>query len=216
MGALRLLMSRKKKDAQGIAEHRSKAALLLIDVINDFEFEGGEKLARAANKIAKNIAALKRRGKAAGIPVIYLNDNFGKWQSDFRKLVEHCVNKESRGRSVVERLLPEPDDYFVLKPKNSGFYSTALELLLRYLEARTLILCGLTADNCALFTAVDAHMRDYDLIIPSDCVASQSPGRNTQALDLIRRVLDVEITTSRNLDLEELAVIEKPNEKGKR
>jgi len=216
MGALRLLMSRKKKDAQGIAEHRSKAALLLIDVINDFEFEGGEKLARAANKIAKNIAALKRRGKAAGIPVIYLNDNFGKWQSDFRKLVEHCVNKESRGRSVVERLLPEPDDYFVLKPKNSGFYSTALELLLRYLEARTLILCGLTADNCALFTAVDAHMRDYDLIIPSDCVASQSPGRNTQALDLIRRVLDAEITTSRNLDLEELAVIEKPNEKGKR
>ena len=216
MGALRLLMSRKKKDAQGIAEHRSKAALLLIDVVNDFEFEGGEKLARAANKIAKNIAALKRRGKAAGIPVIYLNDNFGKWQSDFRKLVEHCVNKESRGRSVVERLLPEPDDYFVLKPKNSGFYSTALELLLRYLEARTLILCGLTADNCALFTAVDAHMRDYDLIIPSDCVASQSPGRNTQALDLIRRVLDAEITTSRNLDLEELAVIEKPNEKGKR
>ena len=216
MGALRLLMSRKKKDAQGIAEHRSKAALLLIDVINDFEFEGGEKLARAANKIAKNIAALKRRGKAAGIPVIYLNDNFGKWQSDFRKLVEHCVNKESRGRSIVERLLPEPDDYFVLKPKNSGFYSTALELLLRYLEARTLILCGLTADNCTLFTAVDAHMRDYDLIIPSDCVASQSPGRNTQALDLIRRVLDAEITTSRNLDLEELAVIEKPNKKGKR
>ena len=216
MGALRLLMSRKKKDAQGIAEHRSKAALLLIDVINDFEFEGGEKLARAANKIAKNIAALKRRGKAAGIPVIYLNDNFGKWQSDFRKLVEHCGNKESRGRSIVERLLPEPDDYFVLKPKNSGFYSTALELLLRYLEARTLILCGLTADNCVLFTAVDAHMRDYDLIIPSDCVASQSPGRKTQALDLIRRVLDVEITTSRNLDLEELAVIEKPNEKGKR
>ena len=209
-------MSRKKKDAQGIAEHRSKAALLLIDVINDFEFEGGEKLARAANKIAKNIAALKRRGKAAGIPVIYLNDNFGKWQSDFRKLVEHCVNKESRGRSIVERLLPEPDDYFVLKPKNSGFYSTALELLLRYLEARTLILCGLTADNCTLFTAVDAHMRDYDLIIPSDCVASQSPGRNTQALDLIRRVLDAEITTSRNLDLEELAVIEKPNKKGKR
>ena len=159
-------MSRKKKDAQGIAEHRSQAALLLIDVVNDFEFEGGEKLARAANKIAKNIAALKRRSKAAGIPVIYLNDNFGKWQSDFRKLVEHCVNKESRGRSIVERLLPEPDDYFVLKPKNSGFYSTALELLLRYLEARTLILCGLTADNCVLFTAVDAHMRDYDLIIP--------------------------------------------------
>ena len=209
-------MSRKKKDAQGIAEHRSQAALLLIDVVNDFEFEGGEKLARAANKIAKNIAALKRRGKAAGIPVIYLNDNFGKWQSDFRKLVEHCGNKGSRGRSMVERLLPEPDDYFVLKPKNSGFYSTALELLLRYLEARTLILCGLTADNCVLFTAVDAHMRDYDLIIPSDCVASQSPGRNTQALDLIRRVLDAEITTSRNLDLEELAVIEKPNEKGKR
>ena len=114
-------MPRRKKDSQGIAPEQSPMALLLIDVVNDFEFDGGEKLVRAALRIADNIAALKRRAKAAGIPVIYVNDNFGKWQSGFRKLVTHCTNDDVRGTELVEQLLPEGDDYFILKPKQSGF-----------------------------------------------------------------------------------------------
>src|SRR5712671_6344607 len=88
---------------------RSSVALLLIDVINDFEFDGGERLADHALRIVQNIAALKRRAKAKNIPIIYANDNFGKWQSDFRKLVGHCVAEPVRGQPIAQQLLPEPD-----------------------------------------------------------------------------------------------------------
>ncbi|HEU4435600.1 MAG TPA: isochorismatase family protein, partial [Pyrinomonadaceae bacterium] len=112
------------QDLHGSAPDKSNAALLLIDVINDFDFPEAEQLLEHALPAAKNIAALKRRANGAGIPAVYVNDNFGRWRSDFKKTVAHC--RESRGKSVVELLLPEDDDYFVLKPKNSGFYSTTL------------------------------------------------------------------------------------------
>lgn len=108
---------------------------------------------------AKNIASLKRGAKLAGIPAIYVNDNFGKWRSDFKKLISHCLEDNTRGQPIVELLRPEPEDYFVLKPKQSGFFSTSLEILLKHLGAETLILTGLTADICILFTASDAHPR---------------------------------------------------------
>src|SRR5687768_11660622 len=109
---------------------KSKAALLLIDVINDLDFPGAEALQRAAERMAKRLARLTARARHAGIPVIYVNDNFGKWQSDWRAQVEFCSRPKSRGRKIVEMLRPLESDYFVLKPKHSGFYSTTLEVLL--------------------------------------------------------------------------------------
>ena len=175
-------------------------ALLLIDVINDLEFEGGEKLLRHALPAAKRMAAFKKRCHTAGIPAIYVNDNFGKWQSDFKKLVAHCLNDNTRGREIVELLKPERDDYFVLKPKHSGFYSTTLDLLLKHLGAETLILAGFTADICILFTANDAYMRDYRLMIPADCVAAQDETENKRALKFMQRVLKADIRGSQEID----------------
>ena len=111
--------------------------LLLIDVINDMDFPGGEKLARQALPMAKKLAALKSRAKDADIAVIYVNDNFGQWQSDFRKTVSHCMRERRRGAKVARLLKPEDDDYFVLKPKSSAFFDTTLETLLRHLGAKT-------------------------------------------------------------------------------
>src|SRR5688572_11656234 len=133
-------------DLHGSAPDKSAAALLLIDVINDFEFDGGEELLRLALPAGRNIATLKRRAKDAGIPTIYVNDNFGRWQSDFKKIVAHC-REESRGKPFVELLLPDEDDYFVLKPKNSGFYSTTLDLVLVHLGAQNLILTGIRSEE---------------------------------------------------------------------
>src|SRR5205807_5820006 len=110
--------------------------------------------------------------REAGIPAVYVNDNYGRWQSDFIRLIEHCLNQETRGQPVVELILPEADDYFVLKPKHSGFFSTTLDVLLEYLQARTLIITGVAGNICVLFTANDAYMRDYNLYLPSDGVAS--------------------------------------------
>src|SRR6185503_10597113 len=168
-------MEKRSRDLHGNAPDKSPIVLMLIDVINDFEFdEGAEDLLRFALPAARQIAALKERATSAGVSSIYVNDNFGKWRSDFRALIAHCIDDDTRGRPIVELLKPNDRDYFVLKPKHSGFYSTTLYLLLQHLGARTLILTGFSADICVLFTAADAYLRDYHLIIPSDCVASQN------------------------------------------
>jgi nicotinamidase-related amidase len=112
------------------APDKSDVALLLIDVINDLDFPEGDQLLRHALPMARQIATLKRRARAEGIPVIYVNDNFGRWRSDFSAQVEHCLEDGVCGKPVAELLRPAKDDYFVLKPKHSGFFSTTLDTLL--------------------------------------------------------------------------------------
>src|SRR5687767_13884034 len=129
-------MRKKDGDLHGNAPDTSTVAILLIDLISDFEFEDGEQLWQQTLPVAKQIAALKKRAKQRGVPIIYVNDNFGKWQSDFRKLLDHCLNEEVRGKPIAELLKPDEDDYFVLKPKHSGFYSTTLAILLEYLQVK--------------------------------------------------------------------------------
>jgi len=197
-------MTKKSPDLHGNAPDNSPVALLLIDVINDLEFEGGEVLARYALPAAKKIAALKQRASLAGIPAIYVNDNFGKWRSDFKKLVAHVTDDHTRGGPIAELLRPLAEDYFVLKPKHSGFFSTSLDLLLKHLGAETLILAGWASDICILFTASDAHMREYDLVIPGDCVASEDPEENERVLKLMQRVQEADISPSTDLDLGKL------------
>jgi nicotinamidase-related amidase len=197
-------MPAKNEDLHGNVPDKADVALLLIDVINDLEFEGGEQLLKHALPMARKIAALKRRAKEAGIPTIYVNDNFGKWQSDFNKLLAHCLEEDVCGKPLVQQLKPDEDDYFVLKPKHSGFFSTTLDTLLEYLQAKTLIMTGLAGNICVLFTANDAYMRDFNLIVPSDCVASNTSEDNLHALELMKTVLKAETMPSTELKLDEL------------
>jgi nicotinamidase-related amidase len=186
----------KSPDLHGNAPDQSPVALLLIDVINDFEFEDAELLFKHALPASERIADFKRRCTLAGVPVIYVNDNFGKWRSDFRNLVSHCLDDNTRGRPIVELLKPAREDYFVLKPKHSGFYSTTLDLLLKHLGVKTLILCGFTGDICVLFTACDAYLRDYHLMIASDCVVSQETHENERVLRYMQRVMEADVRPS--------------------
>jgi nicotinamidase-related amidase len=176
-------------------------ALLLVDVINDLDFSEGDQLLEHALPAVGCIAELKRRVKAARLPVVYVNDNFGQWQSDFRSLVEHCSRPEGKGRRLAEQLHPEPDDYFIVKPRHSGFYGTALEVLLADLGIGRLIITGFAGDFCVLFTAIDAYMRHYELHIPADCVASIDPQANVRALALMQSTLRADIRDSRRLPL---------------
>jgi nicotinamidase-related amidase len=203
---VKLSMPIRSDDLHGFVPDTSGAALLLIDVINDFEFEEGEKLLKLALPVAHNIARLKQHARQHGIPAIYVNDNFGKWQSDFRKIVAHCSAESVRGKPFVELLLPEKDDYFVLKPKHSGFYSTTLDLLLNHLTATNLILTGIAGNNCVLFTANDAYMRDYKLFIPADCVVSNSEQANQYALAQMKEILKATVNPASELDLEKIKV----------
>jgi nicotinamidase-related amidase len=186
----------RNSDLHGSAPDKSEIALVLIDVINDLDFPEAAQLLRFARPMARRILRLKQRAKKAGVPVIYVNDNFGRWRSDFRRQVAHCLRGESRGHEIVSLLQPDEDDYFVLKPKHSGFFSTTLDTLLRYLGSRKLILTGIAGNFCVLFTANDAYMRDYDLMIPSDCAASNTAEENRQALVLMRKFLKADTRPS--------------------
>jgi len=197
-------MPAKNPDLHGNVPESSPVALLLIDVINDLEFEGADALAAAAVPMARRIADLKCRAKLAGIPAIYANDNFGRWQSDFKRVVEHCLEDGVRGEEIARILEPDDDDYFVLKPKHSAFFATTLDVLLEYLGARTLIVTGIAGNNCILFSANDAYMRDFNLFVPADCVASNSDEENRHALEQMRKVLKADITPSEALDLDEI------------
>lgn len=148
------------------------SALLIIDMINDFNFTDGDLLHKNTVPIAKNIRNMKKYARDMVIPVIYVNDNFGKWKSNFNVLVEHCINDNTLGKDIVKLLKPDEEDYFVLKPMHSAFYSTTLEVLLENLKIDTIILTGVKTESCILSTAIDAYMRGYNLIVLNDCVAS--------------------------------------------
>ena len=198
-------MPSKNPDLHGNVPDSSPVVLVLIDVINDLEFEGGEALAAQALPMAERLAALARRAREAGVPVVYVNDNFGKWRSDFRRQLEHVLHDGVRGQRLAELLAPQEDDYFVLKPKHSGFYSTTLDTLLDYLQAHTLILTGLATNSCVLFTASDAYMRDLAIVVPADCVAAQTREEHEHALQQMRVLLKADIRPSSEIDLERLA-----------
>jgi nicotinamidase-related amidase len=191
-------------DLHGNAPDNSPAALLIIDMINDLEFEDGEKLEGPARAAAERIAALKTRCKQAGMAVIYCNDNFGRWRSDFREVVDRVLNDGVRGEPLAKLLDPAEDDYFVLKPKHSAFFETTLETLLRYLGAKRLILTGITGDICVLLTASDAFMRDYEIYVPLDCTASVEAAENEHALDYMERVLKANVVSAEGLDVRQL------------
>ena len=201
-------------DLHGNAPDTAPVALLLIDVVNDLEFPEGGNVLRHALPMARRLARLKRRCKDLGIPVIYVNDNFGKWRSEFSAVVRRCLQEPVRGRPVVRLLGPQHDDYAVVKPKHSGFYATPLELLLTHLGARSLVLTGLAGDACVLLTAADAYLRAYRLFVPGDCVASADRDANRRALMYMRRVFRADIRPSSRLDLERLVSAGPPGAPG--
>lgn len=191
--------SRKVRTPSRVVVPAAGTALLLIDVINDLAFEGAAPLIAAAERMSGSLVRLKRAAAASGVPVIYVNDNFGRWQSDFRKTVAHCTSRTSPGRVVSSRLRPNARDYFVLKPKHSGFYGTTLDTLLESLGARRTIVTGIAGNICVLFTANDAYMRGFRVYAPEDCIVSNTPEDNAYALRQIATVLKGRTESSHRL-----------------
>lgn len=175
--------------------------LVLVDVINDLEFPGGEDLLESALPAAERIAELATRCRATGLPVIYANDNFGDWRSDFSTLVRHCLEDGVRGEPLVEQLQPRDDDYYVLKPRHSAFFETPLHHLLDRLGARTLALAGFATEQCVLLTAADAYMRGYGLYVPRDASASETDEAHRQALAWMARVADADLREAEGIPL---------------
>lgn len=180
---------------------KPSAALLIIDMLSDFEFEDGDKLFKNACGIVDNIQKLKKQAKAKGIPVVYVNDNYGRWNEDFKSYIAKLRKDSEKARTILEKLEPAPDDHFVLKPQRSGFYATALAGLLMSLNASSVIVTGVTTDICILFTAHDAYMRGFYIHVPEDCCAAVEPEHHKYALDFLCRVADADTTASQWIGL---------------
>ncbi len=174
-----------------------KTAVLFVDVINPFDFEGAERLLENALGVLPALLRLRRAAHRAGVPVIYANDNFGDWRSESSRIITRC--QKGAGRRFVRSVAPLARDYFVLKARNSAFFCTSLPLLLEALRVRKLILAGLSTDNCVLFTAHDAYLRGYDVAIPSDCVAAQSAEDTERALEQMKCAVKADIRPSTSL-----------------
>jgi nicotinamidase-related amidase len=193
-----------RRQLPGLLRERSLAVLLILDMISDFDFPDGAAVARAARRIAPAIARLKARAAAAGIACIYVNDNPGRWRSDSRALIAHCLEPGRKGRDIVERLQPTDTDYFILKPRHSAFYATPLDVLLEHLGTKRLILTGVSSHQCVLFTANDAHVRSFEIIVPSDCIAGPNQRDRRFALRYFGDVLGAKVMPAGKLDLRRL------------
>lgn len=175
---------------------RAKTALLFIDFINLFDFHHGAQLGARAVPAARKAARLKQKAASRGIPAIYVNDNFKDWSRSFDHLVDECMKRGGHAAQVADILRPEKDDISILKPRHSAFYGTPLDFLLQELGATHLILTGIAADNCVFATAQDAHVRQFTLWIPGDCVASETRRYETEVLEHMQRTLKAKISPS--------------------
>ncbi|WP_019244542.1 MULTISPECIES: isochorismatase family cysteine hydrolase [Bacillus] len=182
-----------------INSNNSNTALLIIDMINHFQFEHGEQLFEHTNKILLPILHLKDQAKVKQMPIIYINDHYNLWQANFKKIIQVCETNVNK--NYISQIAPDEEDYFLIKPKHSAFYGTALNTLLYHLHIRSLIITGIAGNICVLFTANDAYMRDYQLYCPKDCIASADKQDNHYALTMMSHVLKANTSTSTDIAL---------------
>ena len=201
MNALNISLMLKKEGgkmarAKNLAKtkHHSKKALLILDMLNTFDFPEAEDLLPKAKKIARSIAQYKKKCHQKNIPVIYVNDNFGHWKSNWKELYQQCSSETATGKDIAKVLRPDKEDYFVLKPMHSGFFQTPLELLLRELEVEELVITGIAGNICVLFTAHDAHMRKFKVHVPKNCIASNRASDDRYVLEQFKTVLGFNIS----------------------
>jgi nicotinamidase-related amidase len=169
---------------------RSPTVLLLVDVINPLDFPGARRLEPQALAAARAIARFKPRARRAGWMCVYANDNYGQWRSDFREVLASCEERGGVAGEIARMLAPEADDLVILKPRQSAFFATPLDLVLGQMHTQRLVVAGLSTDICVQLSAMDADLRGYALWVPSDCTAAESPALKRQALGYMARVLD--------------------------
>jgi nicotinamidase-related amidase len=174
-------------------------ALLIVDLISRFDFEDGAALLRQSMRALPAVLRLREAFDAAGWPVLYGNDNFGRWRSDFKAVLANCLAADSPGRKLAEAVRPRPSDIVVLKPMHSAFFCTPLELVLRSLRVRRLVLAGTAGDGCITATVLDAHMRHYEVRVAGDATASVTAARNARALAQLQASEACQVASSRQI-----------------
>jgi nicotinamidase-related amidase len=186
-------------DLQQHRERQDGAALIILDMVSPLDFEDAERLMQPAVSAAEAIADLRGQADALEVPTIYVNDNYGEWYAERSRIVAH--SRKKHGGEILRHIAPRSRDYFIIKPQFSGFYGTALSVLLLKLEVRRLVLTGMATDICVLFTAGDAHMRGFGLWTPGDAVASAPKTHGLAALKIMQKSMEAEVRPTTKLKL---------------
>jgi nicotinamidase-related amidase len=153
-----------------VASSDTATALLVIDVVNPYDFDDADKLIASARRAVPNIADLVQRARDEDVPVVYVNDNYGDWrESALPDLVEKVLLGEHA--DLVEPVAPGRDANVVLKARHSVFYETPLEYMLRQHDVDRLVMTGQVTEQCILYSALDAYIRHFKVAVPTDAVA---------------------------------------------
>jgi nicotinamidase-related amidase len=168
-----------------------KDALLLVDVLNDFEHEDGERLLSSFRERHDGMVRALGRARGEDVPVVYANDNYGVWDGDRQRLVRQAL--DGRGGDLLEALAPGEDDPFVVKPRYSAFDKTPLELILRDLETERLLLAGASTEGCVAQTAIDARELGFKISVLADACATVDERVERVALDYLEAVVGARI-----------------------
>jgi nicotinamidase-related amidase len=180
-------------------EERAPSALVVIDMINPYDFPDADAVARHAPPVVENIAQLLDRARADGVQVIYVNDNYGDWNSSHEELVSNACKG---GRpELVEPITPKEGDAFVIKARHSIFFSTPLEYLLATQGIGRIVLTGQVTEQCVLYSALDAYVRNFRVAVVRDAVAHIDEGLADAALEMMERNMGADIETAADADL---------------
>jgi len=168
-----------------------KTALLIVDVVNSYDFEDAERLVASARQAVPHIAELLDRAREENVRVIYVNDNYGAWNASPDDLVQDVLGGDHA--DLLEPLVPDEDAAFVVKARHSVFYETPLEYLLRQEEIERIVLTGQVTEQCILYSALDAYIRHLEVAVATDAVAHIYEDLAQAALEMMKRNMGAEL-----------------------
>lgn len=173
----------------------SDTAVVVVDMMNTYQHPDAEELIPNVEKIMDPLADLIRRARQAdGVDLVYVNDNYGDFTAQFSDIVGSAL--DGARPDLVKPILPSEDCRVMTKVRHSAFYATALAYLLGRLETKRLILTGQVTEQCILYTALDAYVRHFPVVIPSDAVAHIDADLGKAALKMMERNMSAELTTA--------------------
>ncbi|MCW2989620.1 MAG: isochorismatase hydrolase [Solirubrobacterales bacterium] len=175
-----------------MSNNNSKSALIVVDMINSYDFEDGEKLRASVERALPRMADLVARAREQDVRTIYVNDNHGAWHRGRAEMVEEVLAGDFP--ELVEPIAPGDDIDFVVKARHSIFYETPLEYLLRQDEIERLILVGQVTEQCILYSALDAYIRHFEVHVPPDAVAHIDGDLADAALKMMEVNMDADLT----------------------
>jgi nicotinamidase-related amidase len=178
-----------------------RSAVIVVDMLNPYDHEDADRLVESVEGAVEPIAGLVERATDQGVEVIYVNDNYGDWNSSHEELADAALNGSRR--DLVEPILPPGDADFVIKARHTIFYMTPLEYLLAQKEIGHVVLAGQVTEQCILYSALDAYVRHLDVTIPTDGVAHIHEDLAQAALKMMERNMRAELAEAADVRLED-------------